>query len=62
LADQAHLIGGLSSVHGQLNKLPLAKQKYFFSGIDELQKIVEKTLQPEERPAADCQKLPQNET
>jgi hypothetical protein len=52
LADEAHLTGGLSFVHSELNKLPLAKQEYFFSGVDELQKIVEKALQPEEQPTS----------
>ena len=58
LADEAHLTGGFSFVHGELNKLPFAKQKYFFSGADELQKIIEKALRPEEQPPANCPKLP----
>ena len=62
LADEAHLTGGLGFVLDKLNNLPLAKQRYYFSGVDELQKIVEKALQREEQPPADCQKLPENET
>ncbi len=37
--------GGLSAVFTALNQLPLAKQNSFFSGVDELQKIVENAVQ-----------------
>jgi hypothetical protein len=42
--------GGLSRVFTALNDLPLKRQNYFFSGVDELGKILENALQAEARP------------
>jgi hypothetical protein len=45
-ADERIATGGaLSVVFHELNRLPIAKENYVFSGVDELQKIVENALQ-----------------
>ena len=48
--DKNNVGGGLNRVFTALNESPLKTQNYFFSGVDELGKILENALQAEARP------------
>jgi hypothetical protein len=42
--NERNSLGALSGVIHRLNELPLAKEKYVFSGVDALQEVLEKAL------------------